>query len=149
MTDLMHPALAAQRGLDLLNTAANARAVRAATPRPAPAAPTPETSVGIRIARAADAPALARLAELDDNHEQAGRLARLAGEPWEGTILVAEDDGELAAALVVEDGTVVADPFRHSAVLVALLRLRAAQLSRQAAGGLLPRALMALRPRLH
>src|SRR5688572_4177491 len=90
---LMHPALAAERGLDLLNTAANARAAHAAThaperARPERARPDAEAdAVAIRLARPADAPALARLAALDDHAEQAERLARLAGEPWSGGVL--------------------------------------------------------------
>jgi hypothetical protein len=146
----MHPALAAERGLDMLTTATHARAAHAAAhPRDAAVA-ADEDAVAIRLARPADAPALARLAALDDQPEQAERLARLAGEPWAGGVLVAEAGGSVAAALAVADGVVVADPFRRTALLVDLLRLRAEQLTgRHGTFAALPRAAAILHPRLH
>jgi hypothetical protein len=72
-------------------------------------------AVTIRRAVAADARALERLAQLD-----CGRVP--AGE-----VLVAEVGGELLAAVSVASGAVVADPFRRTADIVALLRVRAAQ----------------------
>jgi hypothetical protein len=69
-------------------------------------------TVVIRAARGSDGPALEQLAQLDS---QAG----LAGD-----VLVAEQDGALVAAL--SGGRAIADPFRPTADLVALLRLRAA-----------------------
>jgi len=45
-----------------------------------------------------------------------------------GAILAAELDGRLLAALCLREGRVIADPFTHTAELVDLLRLRAAQL---------------------
>jgi hypothetical protein len=42
---------------------------------------------------------------------------------------VAEVGGEIVAALAIETGSVIANPFRNTAQLVALLRLRADQLS--------------------
>jgi hypothetical protein len=68
----------------------------------------------IRSARATDAGALARLAELDSRPLPAGDL------------LVAESDGELVAALSLATGERVADPFRRTADAVALLQARAA-----------------------
>jgi hypothetical protein len=68
-------------------------------------------SVLIRAARGSDGPALARLAELDSSVVPTGEL------------LVAETDGELIAAL--GDGGSIADPFRRTAGVVELLRLRA------------------------
>ena len=73
-------------------------------------------TVAIRAARGSDGLALARLAALDSKRA-------LTGE-----VLVAESDGELAAALSLTTGTHVADPFRRTAELVALLRLHAAAL---------------------
>jgi len=157
MHSLMHPALAEARRLDLLATAEHVRAARAAraaaaTEPPAPAeAPAAEAAVAIRLARPADSRALARLAELDGQGESAARLARLADSPWEGSVLVAEADGAIAAALAIADHVVVADPFRRTATLVDLLRLRAEQLTgRSARMRRFPRAAAAiLRPRPH
>ena len=69
--------------------------------------------VTIRPAYADDATALHRLAALDSAFVPPARL------------LVAEVEGELWAALDPDGGTVIADPFRPTAALVALLRLRA------------------------
>jgi hypothetical protein len=51
-----------------------------------------------------------------------------AVEPLHGDVLVAEVDGTLWAALSLETGAVVADPFRPTAELRSLLALRAAQI---------------------
>jgi hypothetical protein len=69
----------------------------------------------IRSATRSDTRALDRLAELDGS--QLG----------EGPCLVAEEGGEIVAALALADGTVVSNPFRHTCDLIALLRLRAGQ----------------------
>ena len=70
-----------------------------------------------------------RLATEDD----AGRLRRLAqldsARVPSGPVLIAEVEGRLQAALPLEAGPPIADPFRRSADLVALLRMRAAQMS--------------------
>src|SRR5687768_64539 len=87
-------------------------------------------SVSIRVARPADAIALARLAALDSSRSP------------RGTVLLAEVDGELWAALGVDDGHAVADPFRPSRDALALLRARAEHVRGE------QRALRALRPRL-
>lgn len=76
----------------------------------------PHASVVIRRADPDDANALERLAQLGEHP--------LPQEP----LLVAEVSGELWAALSVADGAVVADPFRPTVELVALLRARAEQL---------------------
>ncbi len=68
-------------------------------------------SVLIRAARGSDGPALARLAALDSAEVPAGDL------------VVAEADGALIAARAIGSGQVIADPFRPSADLVALLAL--------------------------
>ena len=78
-------------------------------------------SVLIRSARDSDARALARLAALDSSELPTGDL------------LVAEADGELVAALSLDTGERIADPFRPTADVVALLRLRAARLKLAAA----------------
>jgi hypothetical protein len=71
----------------------------------------------IRAATDADMPALVRLARLDSNRAPVG------------TILVAEDGGMIVAAMSVEDRATIADPFRATAPIVAMLRLRAEQLN--------------------
>jgi len=73
-------------------------------------------TVVIRAARGSDGPALRRLAELDSAELPAGEL------------LVAETDDELVAALSVDTGERVADPFRHTADVVDLLSFRARRL---------------------
>ncbi len=77
-----------------------------------------ERPVTMRICGPADQQALSRLAGLD------------SARPLEGTILAAEIADEPLAAICVETGRVVADPFSHTAGLVDLLRSRAAQLGR-------------------
>jgi hypothetical protein len=77
----------------------------------------PVTQVTLRYAAAADAPRLQELAELDS-----------ASVP-QGPALVAEVDGRLRAALAIDGGAVIADPFHRSTELIELLRTRAAQLS--------------------
>jgi hypothetical protein len=58
-------------------------------------------------------------------------LNRLAGRDSStvpaGELLVAEVGGELHAAVSIETGAAIADPFRRTRELVALLRLRAEQ----------------------
>jgi hypothetical protein len=83
---------------------------------PAPAAPEPLT---VRLGRAADWPALSLVAELDS--------ASLPAAP----LLVGERDGRLIAVLSLSDGAVVANPFLQTADVVALLELRARQISRE------------------
>jgi hypothetical protein len=70
----------------------------------------------IRPASGDDAARVRRLAILDAGHEPAGR------------VLVAEENGFVVAALSVDDGHLVADPFEPTAPAVALLRARAAAL---------------------
>jgi hypothetical protein len=68
----------------------------------------------IREAGPDDAPALGRLAALDS-------ASALEGSE----VLIAEVAGEAWAALSLPDGRAVADPFRPSGELLALLRVRA------------------------
>jgi hypothetical protein len=70
-------------------------------------------TVVIRAARGSDGPALRRLAELDS-----------ADVPT-GDLLIAEADDELVAALSVDTGEKVADPFHYTADVVDLLAYRA------------------------
>ena len=67
--------------------------------------------ITIRQATTADAFALRRLAALDDR-------AALHGE-----VLVAEQVGEIRAALSLDDGRAVANPFAPTAELVEILRM--------------------------
>jgi hypothetical protein len=76
----------------------------------------PESLV-IRGSRPDDHRALARLAELDG-----GRV--LDGE----RVLVAEVDGDLRAAMPIDSGEPVADPFHPTAAVLEVLKLRAQQL---------------------
>jgi hypothetical protein len=75
--------------------------------------------VTVRLAEAADRAALERLAGRDNNPVPTGE------------VLLAAVDGEVRAALSLDGATVVADPFRPTAELVELLRLRSAQLRRR------------------
>lgn len=74
------------------------------------------SSLHIRSARPTDEIALRRLAALDSRRV-------LTGE-----VLVAEEDGELVAAVAATGGAAIANPFRLTAEAVALLELRRAQL---------------------
>ncbi|MDX6665923.1 MAG: hypothetical protein QOG68_2129 [Solirubrobacteraceae bacterium] len=67
----------------------------------------------LRADRPNDEMALRRLAALD------------SVRPIKGRALVAEIDGQAIAAIGIEDGRVVADPFEHTAQAVELLKVRA------------------------
>src|SRR5438552_14820923 len=84
-------------------------------------AATPVTRVTLRYSSAADAERLRLLAELD------------TAEAPSGPALVAEVDGRLRAALPLDGGAPLADPFHRGAELIELLRLRAGQLRRSVA----------------
>jgi hypothetical protein len=71
------------------------------------------TSVLIRAARGSDGAQLERLAQLDSAEVPAGSL------------LVAESEGRLVAAIASSTGEAIADPFLPSADVLALLRMRA------------------------
>jgi hypothetical protein len=92
------------------------------------------TTLTIRRATAADAFAVRRLAAID------------SAAPPTGDVLLAEMGNELWAAVAVESGAAIADPFRPSADLVELLRFRAERMRggehahRGALARLLPRA---------
>ena len=70
-----------------------------------------DPTVVIRAARGSDGTLLDQLAELDSQR------------PLSGDVLLAEQDGELVAAIAGE--RVIADPFRPTADVIALLRVRA------------------------
>ena len=72
-------------------------------------------AVTIRCAREHDGVAIAHIAELDS-----------ASAPL-GPLLVAEAAGELVAAISLDDGAVVANPFRPTADIVELLQARERQ----------------------
>jgi len=76
---------------------------------------TSSPALSLLAAEPVDAPAVARLAALDET------------EPLAGPVLLAITDGRAVAALSVTDGRVAADPFTHTADAVAMLRLRARQ----------------------
>ncbi len=78
---------------------------------------TPVSRVTLRYAAAADKERLRILAELDSATAPAGPM------------LVAEVDGRLRAALPLDGGSPIADPFHRGAELIALLRMRATQLA--------------------
>jgi hypothetical protein len=78
----------------------------------------PAETLTIRMAVRADAEALARLAQLDS-----------APPPAPVPMLVAEVDGELRAALPLDGGPPIADPFRRTVELVAILAERTRQLA--------------------
>jgi hypothetical protein len=69
----------------------------------------------IRNATVSDHRALDRLAQLDSSVV-----------PYE-PVIVAEENGDLVAAMSLHDGAVIADPFTRSADAVALLHRRARQ----------------------
>ena len=130
----MHPLLAASLATNLSTDRVAASAGRRAAKRAAAdldaGTPAPGEVV-IRRAGADDGPALVRLGALDgDRH--GGEL--LASAARTHAVLVAEVDGTLEAALAVDGGLSVADPFRPSALHAELLALRARQL-----GGAAPR----------
>jgi hypothetical protein len=79
-----------------------------------------QVGIAIRPAEATDVRALVRLAELDTRPLPAGR------------VLVAAVAGQIRAALSVDTGELIADPFAATAQLEALLRLRAEQVDRTA-----------------
>jgi hypothetical protein len=91
------------------------------------------STLTIRRASDSDVVALHDLAELDSSRAP------------HGDVLVAEVGSELWAAVEVDSGAAIADPFRPSADLVELLRFRAdamrgdRRVERRRLGGLLPR----------
>jgi hypothetical protein len=93
-----------------------------------------DRTLTIRRADTSDAGALVRLAALD------------SASPPAGDALLAEVGGELWAAVEVDSGAAIADPFRPSGELVDLLRLQVSleagseRAERRSLSRLLPRA---------
>jgi hypothetical protein len=93
-----------------------------------------DKTLTIRRADSSDAGALVRLAALD------------SASPPTGEALLAEVGGELWAAVEIDSGAAIADPFRPSGEIVDLLRLqvsldgRSERSGRGALARLLPRA---------
>jgi hypothetical protein len=105
--------------LNFLVARERSRDLERATQRPRPEArQTPVTRLTLRYASAADTEGLRFLAALDS-----------ASAP-SGPALVAEVDGRLRAALPLDGGAPIADPFHRGVELIELLRIRAAQLRR-------------------
>ena len=90
--------------------------------------------VTIRLAREDDRSALRRLAALDSSTVPRGPL------------LLAEIDGELHAAASIRDGRAIANPFKRTADLVALLHARIASRSAALAPPRRGRSALRLRP---
>jgi hypothetical protein len=80
--------------------------------------------VTVRALRGRDIEPLRVLAALDGRHVPTG------------PVLVAEMDGELVAALPLDGGRAIADPFRRTADIVALLELRGRQIAPAARHGI-------------
>ena len=110
----MHPyvmqTIAATRQTELLAEARRRSLVDAARR----GAPAPEVTV--RFARDTDALALDRLALLSERPVP------------QGTLLLGSVHGEVIAALAIEGGPAIADPFRRTADAVSQLRKRAKEL---------------------
>lgn len=83
----------------------------------------PSSTVTLRPATLEDAPALQRLAQLDS-----------ADVPT-GSLLLALVDGAPLAAISIDTGAVIADPFSPTIDLVAVLHERAARIRRANAHG--------------
>ncbi len=110
----MHPDFTFQLALehvgDLRREAAEHRRARAASARP----PQPVlTAIQLRLSHC---------------REELERLAALTERPArDGDWLVADVDGRLVAAVSLDDGTTLYDPFKPTAQVVSLLQLRRKQ----------------------
>src|SRR5688500_19016201 len=67
-----------------------------------------------------------RTARPEDRAELARVAARDTHELPEGKLLVAKVGSNVRAAISLDDGTIIADPFHRTAELVAMLKIRAA-----------------------
>lgn len=97
----------------------------------------PHRHLTVRVAGADDAADLARLAALD------------SARPLRGSVLVADIGDRPVAAISVQDGEVVADPFERTADIAEMLRVRVRQIRRvrpRRALSLRARPVRALRP---
>ena len=82
-------------------------------------------TVVIRAARGSDGPTLRRLAALDSRELPVGDL------------LIAETDDQVVAALSLDTGAAIADPFEYTAAIVESLQARARD-SREPRPAILP-----------
>jgi hypothetical protein len=69
-----------------------------------------------------------RTAEPQDQRRLEHLAALDSARPLNGNALVAEVDGDAVAALDLGSGRAIADPFRPTATVLDMLRMRAAQL---------------------
>ena len=136
---MMHPLLAASVANTLFNdraaaTTSTRRVRRESHDEGRPTVASDDTSgsaemaareVVIRRATEADRPALVQLATLDSDRRAREMLADASSDD---TVLVAEVDGSIEAAVALDGGLAIADPFRPSALHAQLLALRARQL---------------------
>jgi hypothetical protein len=76
-----------------------------------------DSQLTIRQSTPADEAALTRLAQLDSARPVSARH-----------VLIAEEGGEVVAARPLGGGEAIANPFRHTAAIVAVLEARAAEL---------------------
>ncbi len=132
----MHPLIASALLTQLIReprVSSHRRTDTRGTPRPTrrQSASADAGDVVIRAATPADAAALVRLGALDGNRS-AGEL--LAAAAADHAVLVAEVDGSLEAAIALDGGLAVSDPFRATELDLQLLAMRARQL-----GGDVPR----------
>ena len=74
------------------------------------------SEITVRLADYTDSRALLELAAIDSAQVPAGAL------------VLAESHGEIVAAVPVDGGGAIADPFRRTGALVEMLELRAAQI---------------------
>src|SRR5438128_360168 len=112
----LHTAVAAAQVSDRHDAATAARRARelaASRRRPDPVI----DRIVLRPAVLSDGAAVAALAALD------------SAERPSGDLLIAELDGRIVAAVALDDGRAIADPFRLTADLVDLLRRRARQIN--------------------
>jgi hypothetical protein len=100
-----------------------------------PSAPVPaDPTIALRLCRVGDDPVLAQLAALEQRPVPEGR------------VVIAELNGRIVAALPLDGGPVLRDPFVHTAHLQRLLELRVAQLNcRERTRWSLPRGFRQLR----
>lgn len=77
----------------------------------------PGSPISFRLATSADSRALTHLAGLD------------SAPALTGIVLMAERDGELVAAIALGSGTAIANPFRPTADVMAMLALQRRQLA--------------------
>ena len=117
----MNPALSQMRAQDHVDdlyrqAAAHRLARRASRSARVHRARERAEEVIVRLASVADAETLVQLSQLDSS------------SPPRGATLVAEVRGEIVAALPLDGGRAIANPFRRTSAALDLLSLRAAQL---------------------